>query len=73
LLGGKATIDRLASRLASSRRRSGVVPEALIAIERSMRRGRPSHPFLSGRRYADLEKSFNVCPRPKQLSSECEK
>ena len=61
LLGGKATIDQLASRF-------GVQPstieawrqEALIAIERSMRQGSSKPPELLEleRRYADLEKSF---------------
>ena len=61
LLGGKATIDQLASRFGvQASTIEAWRQEALLAIERSMRQGSSKPPELLEleRRYADLEKSF---------------
>ena len=61
LLGGKASLDQLASRFGvQASTIEAWRQEALIAVERAMRQGSSKPPELLAleRRYADLEKSF---------------
>jgi transposase-like protein len=61
LLGGKATVDQLASRFGvQGSTIEAWRQEALLAIERSMRQGSSKSPELLEleRRYAELETSF---------------
>ena len=61
LLGGKASVDQLASRFGvQASTIEAWRQDALVAIERSMRQGtsKPAELVELERRYADLEKSF---------------